>query len=446
MSRVRRPAPSAADAPVGEAEFAALIGRLGPFEPEPVIAVGVSGGADSSALALLAARWAHRRGGCAVALTVDHGLRPGSRAEARAVAARLGAFGIEHHLLVWQGAKPRSAIQQAARDARYRLLGGWCRANGVLHLLLAHHREDQAETVLQRLGAASGLDGLAAMEAVAERADLRLLRPCLGLPRVRLRATARAQGLDWVEDPSNLDTGFARVRLRALAPALAEEGLDAAALAASARRLADARAALEGETACLLARHAAIHPQGYAELAQAPLAAAPPEIARRALERLLVTIGGAVYPPRGARLARLAETLGGGGSWRGRTLAGCRLDPRGEKIVIAREAARCEQRPVSPDEALYWDGRFRIRVNAAGGGLRIGALGDALPRKAREPWISAIPGPARAALPALWRGTRLIAAACPAGAAAARPGAARAPIEAVFCPLRPATGVSFPVV
>ena len=446
MSRVRRPAPSAADAPVGEAEFAALIGRFGPFESQPVIAVGVSGGADSSALAVLAARWARRRGGRAVALTVDHGLRPGSRAEARTVAARLGALGIEHRLLAWRGAKPRSGIQQVARDARYRLLGGWCRANGVLHLLLAHHREDQAETVLQRLGQASGPDGLAGMASVAERADLRLLRPCLDLPRARLRATARAHGLDWVEDPSNLDPAFARVRLRSLAPALAEEGLDAAALCASARRLAAARAALEADCAQLLARHAVIHPQGYAELALAPLAAVPPEIARRALERLLVAVGGRDYPPRGARLVRLAESLTGAESWRGRTLAGCRLDPRGEKIVIAREASRCERRLVSAGETLHWDGRFRIRVNAAGRGLGIAALGGALPRKAREPWLSDLPGPVRAALPALWRGKSLVAVPCPAGAVPRPRTTPKAPLEAVFSPSRPATGASFPVV
>jgi len=444
--RVNWPAPSAADAPVGEAEFAGLIGRLGPFESKPVIAVGVSGGADSSALAVLAQRWARRRGGRAVALTVDHGLRAGSRAEARQVARRLGALGIEHHLLVWRGAKPRSRIQEAARDARARLLGGWCRANGVLHLLLAHHREDQAETLLQRLGAASGLDGLAAMAPIAERADFRLLRPCLELPRARLRATAAARGLDWVEDPSNRNTAFARVRLRALAPALAAEGLDAASLAASARRLAGARAALEADTALLLARHGTIHPQGHAELSRAGLAAAPPEIARRALERLLISVGGAVYPPRGAGLARLAAAFSGPDRPRGRTLGGCRLDLRGELIVISREAARCQLCPVSGGEMLCWDGRFRVRINATGDRLRLGPLGTALPRKAREPWLSALPGPARAALPALWRGARLVAIARPGDGAFRAGGAPAAPLDAVFSPLRPATAALFPVV
>lgn len=443
---MRRPAPTATETPVGEAEFAALIGRLGPFEPEPVIAVAVSGGADSSALAVLAARWARRRGGRAVALTVDHGLRAGSRAEARLVASRHARQGIEHRLLVWRGAKPKSGIQEAARDARYRLLGGWCRANGVLHLLLAHHREDQAETVLQRLGAGSGLDGLAAMAPLAERAGMRLLRPCLDVPRGRLRATALAHGLDWVEDPSNRDETFARVRLRTLAPALAEEGLDAAALADAARRLAAARAALEAETARLLARHATIHPEGHAELAQAGLAAAPHEIARRALERLLVTVGGAVHPPRGARLDRLTDALREAGAGRGRTLGGCRIDPCGDKFVIAREAARCEQRPVSAGDVVLWDGRFTVRINARGKGLRLGPLAGALPRKAREPWVSALPVPVCAALPALRRDGRLLAVARPGTAVRSAPGASKAPLEAGFSPLRPAGAASFPVV
>src|SRR5690606_1378938 len=139
------PPVSQAGPALGDSEFRDLMDRLGPFEPAPVLAVAVSGGADSMALALLADRWARRRRGKIVALTVDHGLRPGARAEARAAHRRLAALGIEAHLLVWGGAKPKTGIQAAAREARYRLMAGWCRRHGVLHLLLGHHREDQAE-------------------------------------------------------------------------------------------------------------------------------------------------------------------------------------------------------------------------------------------------------------------------------------------------------------
>src|SRR5712692_9076186 len=126
---------------------------LGPFEARPRLAVAVSGGPDSLALAILCHRWAAARGGEAFALSVDHRLRPESAAEVRQVRRWLRALGIPHHVLVWKrpGARPSSALQAAARAARYGLLAQWCSRRGVLHLALAHHAGDQAETVLMRL-------------------------------------------------------------------------------------------------------------------------------------------------------------------------------------------------------------------------------------------------------------------------------------------------------
>ena len=117
--------------PLSPTDFAALIAPMGPFEPCPLLAVAVSGGADSLALALLAAEWARAAGGFAVALTVDHGLRPDAAAEAVQVGEWLRAAGIEHHILRWDGDKPASDIQAAARAARYGLLENWCRERGV---------------------------------------------------------------------------------------------------------------------------------------------------------------------------------------------------------------------------------------------------------------------------------------------------------------------------
>ena len=121
-------------------------------------------------LCLLADAWARARGGDVSALTVDHGLRPTAAAEARQVAVWLRARGIAHHVMPWTGAKPETSIQETAREARYRLLAGWCRAAGILHLLVAHHRDDQAETVALRQSRSSGADGLAGMAAVRELA------------------------------------------------------------------------------------------------------------------------------------------------------------------------------------------------------------------------------------------------------------------------------------
>ncbi|MGB1548602.1 MAG: tRNA lysidine(34) synthetase TilS, partial [Alphaproteobacteria bacterium] len=250
---------------------------FGPFEAKPHLAVAVSGGTDSLALTLLAAEWAKARGGVVLALTVDHGLRREAAAEARQVGKWLRAQRIPHRILRWEGKKPKTGIQEAAREARYGLLTERCRKEGILHLLLAHHQEDQAETFLFRMMRGSGIEGLAAMPRLAEREDLRLLRPLLEIPKARLRATLEAAGQDWIEDPSNADRAFARVRLREAFPALAGKGVTAERVHKMTQHLARVRAELDGTTALLLAAGATLYPEGHARLRKEPFLSVPME-------------------------------------------------------------------------------------------------------------------------------------------------------------------------
>lgn len=361
--------------------FAQAMARFGPFEPKPSLAVAVSGGADSLALALLADRWARAHGGRITALTVDHALRPEAAAEARQVGRWLKAAKIRHVILRWTppaplktlaGAARPANLQSAARDARYDLLTGWCRDQAVLHLLLAHHRDDQAETLLLRLARGSGLDGLAAMAPLVERASVRLLRPLLDLGKEDLTAYLTTHGQAWIEDPSNRDSANARVRIRKLLPRLAEEGMTAGRLAETAARLAEARAALEGATDRLLGEAVAIYPEGYLRLDVGLLRRADRDIGLRALARAVSCIGGQVYGPRLERLTRLYERLcatsEGHGLGRGRTLSGCRVlparrsdgDPSRDVLVVREPAAVAPPLSWRPGEAVSWDGRFRF--------------------------------------------------------------------------------------
>lgn len=439
-------------------EGAAWIARLGPFEPSAHLAVAVSGGADSMALCLIAADWAARHGGRVTALTVDHGLRPEARSEARQVALWLARWKIPHRILAHRGPVPRANLQAAAREARYALLTAWCRNRGVLHLVLGHHREDQAETLLLRLGRGSGVDGLAAMTAIAETPWLRLLRPLLDVPRARLTATLAARQQDWIEDPSNRDPVHARVRIRGLLPTLAREGLSSARLAATAARLGRARAAIEDDTAALLADAVAIRPTGYCLLERHRLVAAPAEIGLRALARTLACVGGSRYPPRLVRLERLYAMVAAGdsaaGRPRGRTLAGCRILPRHERLLICREpAAVAPPVTLDPRTPLLWDNRFIVTPprRAARGeksaGLLVGKLGrdgwrtviEARP-DARD---SAIPPAVRPALPALYDRKGLLAAPH-LGYYRSDIASARLPTMR-FDPLRPLAGARFHV-
>ncbi len=371
--------PSADPPPVDAAEFALLMGRLGGFEPRPVLAVAVSGGADSLALLLLADRWARVLGGHAVALTVDHRLRPASAAEAKRVAEWAEARGIAHETLIWDGPHPAGAIQAAARAARYRLLGEWCRHQGVLHLLTAHHQDDQAETLLLRLGRGSGLAGLAAMAPIAWERHGRLLRPLLDTPAARLRATLRAEGQGWIEDPSNRDPRFARARLRGGQPVLAAAGLAPHRLAETCRHLGRARAALEAVTDRLLVEAAAPHPAGFVRLDPAILARAEPEIRLRALASLIMAVGAEPYTPRFERLERLAAALPDGLAG-GRTLGGCRILPRRGLILIQREAAAiAPEMALTPGGEALWDSRFLAFWHGpaeGAAGVTVGPLGQ----------------------------------------------------------------------
>jgi tRNA(Ile)-lysidine synthase len=211
------------------------------------LVLGVSGGPDSVALLWLAARWrrAMTRGPDLIAVTVDHGLRRESAREARDVKHLATSLGVTHRIVRWSGAKPKSGLPAAARDARYHLLARSARANGALHILTGHTRDDQAETVLMRISRGSGIAGLSAMARETMRDGFILARPFLHVPKSRLIATLEKAGIGYAEDPTNRDISFTRPRLRALMPVLAEEGCDARNLVRLALRLARANTALE---------------------------------------------------------------------------------------------------------------------------------------------------------------------------------------------------------
>jgi len=391
---------------------ATLLRCFAPLEGSDGIALAVSGGADSLALMLLARRWAALTNGAPriVVLTVDHGLRPEAAAEAAEVARIAGTIGFPAHILRWDGPYPDAGIEAAARDARYRLLFSAMAEERLTHCATAHHRDDQAETVLMRLARGSGVYGLAGMARQSARGDAVLVRPLLDLARGDLLAIVTAAGLVPVDDPHNRDPRFARARMRALMPVLAREGMTAERLAATASRLRRAAAALDHYVDRLLAAAASVDQFGAIRLSRPLWLAEPEEIRLRALARILRAAGGAVHVPRIERLTALAAVLAGDDPVR-RTLAGAVASRRADRIVFEREAGRAGL----PSVALVggfrgvWDGRFEVEIDAEAPGLMLSALGEA--------GRLALPRPVRAGLPrtvattpALFRDGHLVAA------------------------------------
>ena len=312
------------DIPIAAAEAAALFADLASL---PALVLAVSGGPDSTALMVLAARWrkARRKGPALIAVTVDHGLRKESAAEARAVATLARQLGIRHRTVRWRGAKPETGLPQAARAARYRLLADAARKAGAAAILTAHTLDDQAETVLIRMSRGSGLTGLSGMQRISvipgrERSErtrnpeagaepeagfrvrglsaaprndgVKLIRPFLAVPKSRLIATLKAAKIAFAEDPSNRDPRFTRARLRGVMPVLAAEGLDASRLALLARRLTRADAALAAATRRAFEELSVKPaPNGLLAFDRGGFRALPAEIAQRLVGRAIDRVG-----------------------------------------------------------------------------------------------------------------------------------------------------------
>jgi tRNA(Ile)-lysidine synthase len=301
------------------------------------------------ALALLARDWAARNDARIVALIVNHGLRPEAAAEAAVTQARLADQQIAARMITLR-LTAGSKLQETARAARHEALAQAARAQNCLFLVLGHHAADQAETVAMR--AARGDGGLQAMAGWTARDHLLLLRPLLGIAPEDLRAFLRRQNMPWIEDPSNSDRRFERVRVR-------QDGGGMPPAHAAPRRAA------ELEAAEFLARHAALRPEGFAIIRAD---SAPPA----ALAALLRAIGGANYPPRRDCVAALAARL------QPATLGGVlvRESPKLGGWLLAREPAACAA-PVQGHKNAIWDNRFRLQIDAPD--QKLGALGADAP-------------------------------------------------------------------
>ena len=364
----------------------------------PALGVAVSGGGDSIALLRLAAA----AGVPLRAVTVDHGLRPEAADEARFVAALCADLGVPHDTLRWNGWDGAGNLQDRARQARYRLVSEWAARHGLDCVALAHTQEDQAETLLMRLARRAGVDGLSAMR---ERmvSGVRFVRPLIGCARQDLRRYLQGLGQGWIEDPSNADMAYERIRIRQQAAQLADLGLTASALSEVAQTLAQARQALDWAVHRFAQQH--LHMQGPdVRIDRAEFTALPPELQRGLLVGALCWLSGAGYAPRRQPVAQLLQAAA---QKQRMTLHGCVLTHRQGALYLHREYAAVTGETAQPGQV--WDGRFRLH-GAAAADVHIAAVGEnglaALPNWRQ----TGRPAAAVMADPAVWQGQRLIAA------------------------------------
>ncbi len=283
------------------------------LENVAVVAVALSGGPDSMALLALVHEWAQARGIRVYAITVDHALRVESQAEAQRVGVYVATHfpGVSHKILHRNPENVTATkLQEQARHDRYEMMAEECRAQGIAHLLLAHHQDDQAETFLFRLCKGSGTDGLAGMREQVVMNDVVRARPLLGIEKERLVAICRARNLPFVNDPSNGSDKFARVRLRQAMGALTREGLSVKRLALTALRLARSRAALDHYADVAWERALQLKDDAGLTFDLAVLMAEPEDIRVRVLMRALTMVGNdGFYGPRLERVEELVQII-----------------------------------------------------------------------------------------------------------------------------------------
>ena len=302
---------------------------------ETPLAFGVSGGADSLASVLIFHELFPSLS--IVALTVDHGLRPSSNQEAQYVAEVMKKYGIEHHILYWEGEKPVSGIEEKAREARYHLLLNWCHEHSISHLVLAHHLFDQAETFLMRLQRGSGLYGLAAMSEFSVRDGVTLLRPFLTVHPQMLKDFLKMHHLTWVEDESNQCQDFLRVKMRKFLPILEQEiGISPEKIVYAVHNLQSTKSFVEDTAQHII--HTKIHQWGKSGFSVdfTEFLSWHQEIKFYILGSLIKSVGELSYFPEAESLLHLLQQIEQGNCDK-MTLGGCVILKAQLKLWIVKE-------------------------------------------------------------------------------------------------------------
>lgn len=365
-----RPTPPDSDA-AGVRLLTQLSDFLDTFSDPRPVGVAVSGGSDSTGLVAAL----HELAGPArlVALTVDHGLRPGSAEEAASVAEFCSGKGIRHETLTWIGDKPSQGIQAAARAARQRLLSATARRLGLSAVVTAHTQDDQRETRVMRGRRSASTDspGLAGIPpATLIDGDVWFVRPLLGVARADIRAFLASRGIGFIDDPSNEDVRFERVRIRRARDEMPPDARDAVAV-----RLARAH-----KTGSLLLSRATFDGMAFRLDADGLDTVDLPGC----LEVLIDVTGGrarAMDRHGRALLSEFAQT--------GKRIALGRaeIERSGRHFIVRRERRNLGSIRIEAGREDVWDGRFRI--------ANLDPSSD----------LSVAPGGVRGTCPVIWRGT-----------------------------------------
>jgi len=367
--------------PVMPLEFDGLMSSIGYFEKNPVIAIATSGGGDSMALLLLANEWAISRNGRVISLTVNHQLRTEATDEAQQVAKWCAEYNIEHHILCWEhNAEISSSIHENARTARYRLMNDWCVNNNILHLLLAHHLDDQVETFFFRLARGSSLDGLSCMSAQYVASGVRLIRPFLQINKSRLIETLKFKVQEWIQDPSNFNNQYTRVHIRQQLLELKNETDIKQRARQIIFKFALLRSKLEQILVSQITNNVKIFPEGYGIIAADLFSLMEIHVSIKLLGKIIVALNGNPHPPRHEKLLYFATLIKNNNLNSKYSIGGLLFERLPDsRIIIYRETKSLGKTiTINSRMPVLWDNRFMVewRGNTHKTELKLQALGS----------------------------------------------------------------------
>ena len=372
-------------------------------KPPDRIAVAVSGGGDSIALLHAFRRYTQQSGQLLFAVTVNHGLRPEASDEAQFVADFCADHDVPHQILRWKHKAETGNLQDQARRARYDLIARWARQNKIGHVAIGHTATDQAETFLMRLARESGIDGLSGMRHRWIEDGVQFHRPFLWHTREELREFLVRHDVPWIDDPSNDDLRFERVKARKALDVLAPLGITVETLLTVTHHLTMERAVIQ--TAVLEAERKIMRlDRGDVLFDRKAFRFCQPELGRRLLVNALMWVSSSGYAPRTRSVERVLRTIRDG---KPTTLAGCRILVRDNEIRISRELRAV--RDVHSSTRQLWDGRWRLK-GRHDKTLQVRALGPEGLRQCTDWKEQGLPRASLLATPAIWHGDTLIAA------------------------------------
>lgn len=368
------------------------------------IGIAISGGGDSVALMHLLHEALADQPVELMAATVDHGLRPESQAEASKAAEMAARLGIRHETLTWEaGPRETGNLQDQARQARYALLTCWARRNGIPMLTLGHTADDQAETVLMRLKRSAGVSGLAGIPQRRTQDGVTLFRPLLDMRRTTLRQYLQDREIAWIDDPSNDDETFERIKMRKAFGVLEELGLSVEALSTVAQNMAKARRALDWYV-FVAARDLARIEAGAVVFELRKFRTLPDEISHRLMLEAILWISGGQYSPRRQSMIDVVSAVQRG---RSATLAGCRILSQKSDIWVSHEYNVIQHETASTGD--LWNQKWRIFAGKLGA-CEVRPLGSRGLGQCPDWRATGVPAAVLEVTPALWNGDQLMAA------------------------------------